>query len=155
MCAPRAREDSLHSRRLIGASARSLNFTVEVAMEQSGSAPSLTARTRRLRIYRLLANSWVPLLAIALSVLVLRWVVPQLFPVLVVIWTADASLIVLLVIPWLLVSWAFSSGAIKCPSCDAPFASKFHLWVPKSCQNCGQVAALKSGATSNNRSRGP
>lgn len=57
---------------------------------------------RRLRI-RLLVNSWT---------------VPQILPVLAVIWTADAFLIVVLAIPWLLVSWAFSSGAINCPSCD-------------------------------------
>jgi len=45
---------------------------------------------RRLRI-RLLVNSWT---------------VPQILPVLAVIWTADAFLIVVLAIPWLLLSLA-------------------------------------------------
>jgi len=125
-------------------------------MEQPGFTPSLTARTRRLSLYRLIANSFAPLLAIALSVLVLRWTVPELFSVLVVIWTADAFLIVVLAIPWLLVTWAFISGAIKCPSCGAPFASKFHLWVPKACQSCGHdTAALRIGAASNGRWKAP
>lgn len=121
-------------------------------MEQPGFTPSLTARTRRLSLYRLIANSFAPLLAIALSVIVLRWMAPEVFSFLVVIWTADVFLIAVLAVPWLLVSWAFASGAIKCPACGAPFASKFHLWVPKACQNCGHdTAALKIGATSNSR----
>jgi len=125
-------------------------------MEQPGFTAHLTARTRRLSIYRLLANSFVPLIAIALSVLVLRWAVPDLLSVLVAIWTADAFLIVVLAIPWLLVSWGFASGAIKCPLCGAPFASKFHLWVPKACQSCGHdTAALRIAATSSNRWRVP
>ena len=125
-------------------------------MEQPDFAHSLTTRTRRLSIYRLLANSSVPLLAIALSLLVLRWTAPELLSVLVVIWTADVLLIVVLAIPWLLVWWAFASGAIKCPLCGAPFVSKCHLWVPKTCQSCGHdAAALKIGATSDSRWRGP
>jgi len=129
---------------------------LEVAMEYPGFFPSLTARTRRLSLYRLLANSFVPLLVIALSVLLLRWAVPDLLSVLIVIWSADAFLIVVLAIPWLLVSWAFTSGKIKCPLCDAPFAHGFHLWVPKACQNCGHdTAALKISATSHGRWRAP
>ena len=124
--------------------------------QQFGSAAGLIARTRRLRVYRLLANSFVPLIVIALAVLVVRWTVPHLLSLLIIVWTADASLIVVLAIPWLLVSWAFSSGAIKCPSCRAPFAPRFHLWVPKACQNWGHdAAASKIGAASNNRSGGP
>jgi hypothetical protein len=121
-------------------------------VEQSGLTRRLADRTRRLRIYRLLANSFWPLLAVALLVLVLRWTVPQLLSVLVVVWTADALFLVVLAVPWLLVSWALALGRIKCPSCDAPFVSKFHLWVPKTCQNCGyDVTAPKNGATSGNR----
>ena len=94
-------------------------------------------RVLRLRNYRLLANSFAPLLAVALFVVVLRYTVPQLLSVLVVIWTADAFLLLLLAVPWLLLSWALAKGRIKCPSCNAAFASGFHLWVPKACQNCG------------------
>jgi len=125
-------------------------------MEQSGSSPSLTTRVRRLRIYRLLANSFPALLAIALAVLVFRWMFPYLFSVLVWIWTADAVLLVVLAVPWLLVSWGLALGKIRCPSCDAPFAGRFHLWVPKTCQTCGyDVTTPHTGATSNNRWRGP
>ena len=106
-------------------------------MEPSGSLSRFTARVRRLRIYRLLANSFVPLLAVALAMLVFRWIFPWLFSVLAFIWTADTILLVVLVVPWILVSAALTSGKINCPSCDAPFASKFHLWVPKACQSCG------------------
>jgi len=104
---------------------------------ESDPVPGLADRVRRLRSYRLLANSFVPLLAVALLVLVLRYTVPQLLSVLLVVWTADAVLLVLLLVPWLLVSWALAYGKIKCPSCDAPFTSRFHLWVPKACQHCG------------------
>jgi hypothetical protein len=125
-------------------------------MQPSDSLPQFTARVQRLRIYRLLANSYVPLLAVALAMLVFRWIFPWLFSVLAFIWTADAFLLVLLVVPWILVSWALASGKIKCPACDASFASKFHLWVPKACQSCGcDITAAKYGATSNSRSRGP
>jgi hypothetical protein len=124
-------------------------------MEQSASLPPLTARVRRLRIYRSLANAFVPLLAVALAVLGFRWVFPWLFSVLVYVWTAEAVLLVVLAVPWLLVSCAFALGRIKCPSCDAPFASKFHLWVPKTCQGCGyDITAAKNDVTSNKRSHG-
>jgi hypothetical protein len=114
-------------------------------MEQPDSLPPLTARVRRLRIYRLLANALVPLLAVALAVLVFRWVFPWLFSLLVYVWTADAVLLVVLAISWLLVSCAFGLGRIKCPLCDAPFASKFHLWVPKTCQGCGYDITAPNG----------
>jgi hypothetical protein len=129
--------------------------TLEVAMEQSSSLLPLTARSRRVRIYRLVVNASAPLLAIALGVLVFHWMFPWLFSLLVLVWTADALVLAVVAIPWLLVSYAFAKGRIKCPLCDAPFASKFHLWVPKACQSCGyDVTAPKNAATSNNRSSG-
>jgi hypothetical protein len=125
-------------------------------MEPSGSLPGLTARAQRLRIYRVLANSFPALVAVAFAVLMFRWMFPSLFSALVLIWTADAFLLIVLAVPWLLVSWGLAMGKIKCPSCDAPFATKFHLWVPKTCQTCGHdVTAPRNGATSNNRWRGP
>jgi len=125
-------------------------------MEQSGSLPGLKARVRRLRVYRLLANSFPALLAVAFAVLVFRWTFPLLFSALVFIWTADAFLLVVLAVPWLIVSWALALGKIKCPSCDGPFATKFHLWIPKACQTCGyDITAPHNGAPSNNGRRGP
>jgi hypothetical protein len=124
-------------------------------VEPSDSLPRFTARVRRLRIYRLLANSFVPLLVIAVAVLFFRWLFPRLFSVLAFVWTLDALLLVVIAVPWLLVSWAFALGRIRCPSCDASFTSRFHLWVPKACHDCGyDITALKDGATSDNRSRG-
>jgi hypothetical protein len=121
-------------------------------MQQADSLPPLTARVRRLRNYRLLANAFAPLVAVALAVLVFRWVFPWLFSLLVFVWTADAFLLAVLAIPWLLLSCAFALGRIKCPLCDAPFASKFHLWVPKACQSCGyDITAPKNRAISDNR----
>jgi hypothetical protein len=114
-------------------------------MEQTDSLPPFAARVRRVRNYRLLANAFVPLLAIALAVLVFRWMFPWLFSLVVVVWTADAFLLAVLVIPWLLVSCAFALGRIKCPACAAPFASKFQLWIPKACQSCGyEISAPKN-----------
>jgi len=124
-------------------------------MEQSGASQPLAARVRRLRTYRLIANSFVPLLALALAVLVFRWMFPWLFRLLVLVWTADAFLLVVLAIPWLLVSCAFALGRIKCPSCDAPFTAKFHLWAPSACQSCGyDITAHKSVATYNDHLSG-
>jgi hypothetical protein len=124
-------------------------------MEQSGSLPPLTARSRRLRIYRRVANASAPLPSIALAVLVFHWMFPWIFSLLVLVWTADVLVLAVVAIPWLLVSYAFAKGRIKCPLCDAPFASKFHLWVPKACQGCGyDVTAPKNAATPNNRSSG-
>jgi hypothetical protein len=125
-------------------------------MGQSGSLPALTARMRRLRVYRLLANSFPALLAVAFAVLVFRWMFPLLFSALVFIWTVDAFLLVALAVPWLIVTWALALGKITCPSCGGPFATKFHLWVPKACQTCGyDITAPHNGATSNKRWRGP
>ena len=115
-----------------------LTWSNDVAVVMDPSAiPDLGDRARRLRIYRLLVNSFTPLLAIALLVVVLRWTVPPLLSLLVFVWTADAFLLAALAVPWLLVSWAFAFGKIKCPSCEGPFTSGFHLWVPKACQHCG------------------
>lgn len=124
-------------------------------MEQSGSLSPFTARVRRLRTYRSLANAVTPLLAVALAVLVFRWMFPWLFSLLLFVWTADAFLLVALAIPWLLVSCAFALGRIKCPSCEGPFASTFHLWVPKACQSCGyDVTSPGNGATADGRRSG-
>ena len=125
-------------------------------MEQSGSLPSLTARVRRLRVYRLVANSYPALVVVALAALVFWWMFPWLFSALIFVWAADAFLLVVLVAPWLVVSWALAQGRIKCPSCDGPFAARFHLWVPKACQTCGyDITAPHSPATSNNRWKSP
>jgi hypothetical protein len=111
---------------------------------------------RRLRIYRLLANAFPALLAVALAVLVFRWMFPWLFSALEWVWSADALLLLVLAIPWLLVSWGLALGKITCPSCEAAFATKLHLWVPKTCQSCGyDITAPQNGATSNSRWRDP
>ena len=125
-------------------------------MEPSDSLARFTARVRRLRIYRLLANSFVPLLVVALALLLFRWLFPWTFSVLAIVWTADAFLLVVLVVPWLVALWAFAHGKIECPSCEAPFASKFHWWVPKTCRSCGyDVTTTRAGATSDGRRRDP
>jgi hypothetical protein len=118
-------------------------------VEPSDSLARFTAEVQRLRIYRLLANSFVPLLVVALALLLFRWLFPWTFSVLVLVWSVDALLLVVLAVPWLLALWAFAHGKIKCPSCEAPFASRFHLWVPKACQSCGyDVTTPRSGGTS-------
>jgi hypothetical protein len=121
-------------------------------MGQAGSLQRMSARFRRLRLYRGVVNVYPPLLAVALAVLVFRWMFPWLFSVLVYVWTVDAFLLLVLAVPWLLVSWAFALGKIKCPVCHGPFASKFHLLVPKACENCGcDMTAPQTTASSNNR----
>jgi hypothetical protein len=105
-------------------------------MQRSSSLPPVAEHVRRLRNYRLLANALAPLMAMALAVLVFRWMFPWLFSVVVSLWTVDIFLLVALAVPWLLLSWAFASGRIKCPACAAPFTGQFHLWVPKTCQHC-------------------
>ena len=116
-------------------------------MERSASLPPLAARARRLRTYRFLANAFAPLLAVALALLVFRWVFPWLFSRLVYLWTVEALFLIVLAIPCLLLSCAFALGRIKCPACGARFASGFHLWVPKICQSCGyDITAPKNAA---------
>ena len=120
------------------------------------SAPWSAARAWRVLIYRLIANSFWPLFAIGIVTIVLRWTLPQLLPALIYVWLVVAGLLTVIAIPWLAVSIAFSSGTIKCPSCSAPFAPGFILWVPRKCRNCGYDVMLRMGdATSNNRWRGP
>jgi hypothetical protein len=106
-------------------------------MQTPDSLSHLTAEARHVRTKRTLVNSLAPVLVIALAVLVFHWLFPYLFSVLVWVWSADAFVLLLLGILWALGSWAFASGKIKCPACAAPFATKFHLRIPKTCQACG------------------
>jgi hypothetical protein len=106
-------------------------------MERSSHLPELNALATQLRRYRLLVNSLVPLLVVALAVLVFRWVFPYFFFVLAWLWTTEALVLLGLALAWAFGSWAFASGKIKSPACDASFATKFHLWVPRACQACG------------------
>jgi len=125
-------------------------------MDQVDPALQPSDRVWRLRIYRLLANSFAPLFTIALLAVALRWTYPQFLSVLVVVWTVVAFLLVVLVVPWLVVSLAFRAGLIKCPSCGASFSPHFALWVSKTCQSCGfNIHTLVPPATSNNRWRVP
>jgi hypothetical protein len=98
--------------------------------------PWMAARARRLRLYRLLANSFWYWLVLLLFSRLLIWAVPQVRVTLGFILRPFALLLGLLVIPWLLISSGFQCGAIKCPSCDARFTPKFWPWIPKCCQNC-------------------
>ena len=92
----------------------------------------------------------------ALTVIVFRWMFPWLFSLLVYVWAADALLLIVLAMPWLLVSCAFALGRIKCPSCEAAFAARFHLWVPQTCRTCGyDITAAKSGATCRQSTKRP
>jgi|HubBroStandDraft_5_1064220.scaffolds.fasta_scaffold731247_1 hypothetical protein len=106
-------------------------------MEHAEPIPPLAAGARRVRDYRRLANALAPLLAIAAALLAFRWVFPWLFSRLVFVWSADAVILFVLAIPWLVVSCAFAFGRIKCPACHGAFASRFHLFVPKACHGCG------------------
>lgn len=121
-------------------------------MQQPDSLPDPTVHALHVRIKRQLVNSFAPLLVIALAVLVLHWMFPYIFSVLVWVWTADAFFLLVLAILWVLGSWAFASGKIKCPACAAAFAAEFHLWIPKNCQACGyDITAPRSKASSDHR----
>ena len=106
-------------------------------MERFSFTPWLAARAKRLRLYRLLAHSAWWFLGLILVANLLRWAIPQIGPILGYLFLPLSVLMVLLAIPWLLASWGFQFGLIKCPSCDARFAPKFPPWIPKACQNCG------------------
>ena len=121
-------------------------------MGQSGSLMQMSARVRQLRFYRALANVYPAFLAMALVLLVFRWMFPWLFSVLIYVWAADIVVLIALAVPWLLVSWAFTSGKIRCPACEAPFTTGFHLWVPRACQSCGcRIAHPRTAAPSDSR----
>jgi Kef-type K+ transport system membrane component KefB len=106
-------------------------------MEHADPVPPLPAHVHRLRNYRQLSNTLTPLLVIAAALLAFRWVFPWLFSRLVFVWSADAVILLILAIPWLVVSCAFAFGKIKCPACLGGFTSGFHLFVPKACHGCG------------------
>jgi len=125
-------------------------------METSGSLPGFGMQLRRLRLYRLLVNSFVTLLALALVLLLIRWLLPWTFAALLFIWTADAIVLGVLAIPWLVVASALALGRMLCPACHAPFTSGFHLWVPRVCEKCGyDVTASLKDAASHKRGSGP
>src|SRR3984957_12413222 len=122
-------------------------------MPPLASSPPLAASTRRLRDYRLLVNTFAPLLTIVLAVLVFRWVFPWLFSVLIYIWAAAALLLVVFAVPWLLVWCAFALGRIKCPACDAPFAPRFCLCIPKTFRSCGFAGTASKHRAASNAAR--
>lgn len=106
-------------------------------MPQPERSPLLDAHAQRVRSYRTLRNALTPLLVIAVALLAFRWVFPWLFSRLVFVWSADAVILLLIAIPWVVLSCAFAFGRIKCPACHGAFTSHFHLLVPKACQGCG------------------
>jgi hypothetical protein len=117
---------------------------LEVAVETFTFAPWIAVRAKRLRLCRLLANSFWWVLGFILVANVLRFAIPPLAPILGYLFLPVALLMLVLGVPWLVVSLGFSSGVIKCPSCDARFAPKFPPWVPRACQNCGyDIYALR------------
>jgi hypothetical protein len=118
-----------------------------VSVEPAGASSRLSDHARHVRGYRQFVNSLFIALLLALALLAFRWVFPYLFSVLVWVWTADAFLILLIAIMWLLGCWAFASGKIRCPGCAAPFANRFHLWVPRACQACGYDITLPPRGT--------
>jgi hypothetical protein len=92
---------------------------------------------RHLRNYRQLINSLLVVLLFALALLAFRWVFPYLFSVLVWVWIADAFVILVIGMTWVLGCWAFASGKVRCPGCAAPFTDGFRFWIPKACHACG------------------
>jgi hypothetical protein len=86
-----------------------------------------------------------------LTLFVFHWIFPYFFSVVVGLWTAEALLLLVSATLWALGSWAFASGKIRCPACAAPFAAKFHLWIPKTCQACGYDVTTSRSDTSNHR----
>jgi hypothetical protein len=105
-------------------------------VETFSFAPWMTARAKRLRLYRFLANSFWYWMVIGLIAGLLRWALPQLSDLVGYVAVPFAVFFGVLAIPWLLVSWGFQFGLIKCPACDRRFAPRFPPWIPKSCQNC-------------------
>ena len=105
-------------------------------METFSFTPWMTARAKRLRFYRLLGNSFWYYLTICFLAALLRWAFPRLGDMVGLALVPFAALFAVLVIPWLIVSWCFQFGPIKCPSCDKRFAPRFPPWIPKACQNC-------------------
>ena len=126
-------------------------------MEEFGFAPWIAARSRRLRIYRTIANIFWPLVALILVLNLIRWVWPHGGATLAaIIWLPFGIALWLLAIPWLLINWSFSFGLIKCPSCDSRFAPRFTVgWTPRVCQNCGFDIYTLRHATSNQRLERP
>jgi hypothetical protein len=97
----------------------------------------MTARARRLRVYRFLANSGWILIALVLLPQVLGRVFPGMSDLAVFIWLPAGLLLLVLMVPWLLIVLGFQFGAIKCPSCEAPYATRSTLWIGSYCGNCG------------------
>ena len=126
-------------------------------MEEFSYTPWLAARARRLRVYRLIANIFWPLLALILFLNLVRWVWPSggaTFAA--IVWLPFGLALWVLGIPWFLLNGGFQFGLIKCPSCDSRFASRFNLgWTPRVCQNCGFDIYTLRHAPSNQRLERP
>jgi hypothetical protein len=122
-------------------------------MSGPDSLPHLDIRTQHVRTQRLLVNLLAPTLAIALALFVFHGVFPYFFSVLVWLWTVEGLLLVALAVLWVLGSWAFASGKIRCPGCAAAFSPGFHVWIPKTCHACGYDVTLGPGRTHFRRSK--
>jgi hypothetical protein len=98
--------------------------------------PWITARVKRLRVYRLLCNTVWSLF----TFIVLGGVMSEAFPrtahLFGLIGLPVALVGAVLLVPGLIASWGFQFGLIKCPSCDKRFAQRFQPWIPRACQNC-------------------
>jgi hypothetical protein len=105
-------------------------------VEQFDSAPWIAARAKRMRLYRLLVNSFWQLLLVVLLANLLRSEFPQLEPTLALLWVPFSFVFLPLAVCWFVIGAGFDFGLIKCPSCGQRFAPRFPPWVPKACQNC-------------------
>lgn len=101
------------------------------------SRDALVKPAKKMRIYRLLANSfWVFLLAIAVFQ-GLRWLFPGSAEVVAMLFMPFSLAMGVLLAPWFLISVAFTWGIIRCPCCDSRFKGVFAVVVPRVCSNCG------------------
>jgi hypothetical protein len=149
VAAPRAQRTIVCSRRSSNCGGRPLKLTVRSRMEEFGFSHCIRVRARRLRTYRALINSFIPVVASLILLNRAFGPLPQSAWILSLPWGVYLT-------SYFVLSGGFLYGIIKCPSCDVRFASRFPPgWVPRRCQNCGFDIYTLHHAPSNQRLERP
>jgi hypothetical protein len=94
-------------------------------------------KVKRFRLMRFVVNLFVFTFAYIVLLNAIRWAVPSAKGVVEFLWAPWGIAMIVWVLPWFVLSVAFTFGAIRCPLCGNSFGRRYG-WVSRRCSSCHQ-----------------
>ena len=104
-------------------------------------------RTRKIRLYRTLVNSFWILLVVIILLNLLRLVPSVSSDLILMLWAPFGLLMIIFGIPWFVTGVAFMWGMIKCPRCAKRWVTFPLPYIPRRCAHCS-FDMVKDGSNS-------